>query len=221
MKKILIIAPHPDDEIIGCGGTIIKNISEGNEVYVCIVTKGRPPLFKPEGTEKVQKEARECHSLIGIKDTFFLDLPSSMLEQVPRYELNEKLLGIVLSVKPDVVFIPHIGDMQKDHQMVVEAAMVALRPKYSHKVGKIYAYETMSETGWNIPNIQNEFIPNVFVDISDYLDRKLEALSVYTTQIHDFPDARSIEAIKSLAKYRGALMHYWAAESFMLIRELL
>lgn len=220
MKKILVIAPHPDDEILGCGGTIIRSIAEGNEVYVCIVTKGRPPLFKPEGTEKVRKEARECHAKLGIKETIFLDQPTAMLEQVPRHEFNNHFLKVVSEIKPDEVYIPHIGDMQKDHQMVVDAAMVALRPKYTHKVRKIYAYETMSETGWNVPNVQNEFIPNVFVDISEYLDKKKEALAMYTTQVSTFPDARSVEAVEALAKYRGAMMHIGAAEAFMLIREI-
>lgn len=220
MKKILVIAPHPDDEILGCGGTMIKNIAEGNEVYVCIVTKGTLPLFKPERTVKNQQDAKECHLYIGVKKTFFLDFPAAMLEKVDRYELNGKLLDVIKEVQPDETFIPHWGDMQKDHQIVAESAMVALRPKYHPQVKKIYGYETMSETAWNAPNIQNEFIPNVYVDITNYLETKKEALSFFKLQVSSFPDARSIEAIEALAKYRGAQMDMKAAEAFMLIREL-
>ena len=95
MKKILIIAPHPDDEILGCGGTIIKNVAEGNEVYVCIVTKGCLPLFNPERVEENRNDARNCHQYIGITKTYFLDFPAAMLEKVERYELNGRILDVI------------------------------------------------------------------------------------------------------------------------------
>lgn len=220
MSKVLVFAPHPDDEILGCGGTMIKHIESGNEVYVCIVTKGCLPLFKPESTEKTRSEARNCHQHIGVKKTFFLDFPAVMIDKENRYEVNGKILDVVKEVQPDEVYIPHWGDMQKDHQIVADACMVALRPKYEPKVKRIYSYETMSETAWNAPNIQNEFIPNVFVDITETLDKKIEALGYFKTQLSPFPDARSLESVEALAKYRGALMHFKAAEAFMLIREI-
>ena len=221
MCKILVIAPHPDDEILGCGGTIIKNIKAGNEVYVCIVTKGYPPLFKEEGVELTRQHARDCHQSVGVKKTIFLDFPCVTLEKEDRYKLNQAILDVIKEIKPEEVYIPHYGDMQKDHQMVVDAAMVALRPKYNWGIKKIYGYETMSETAWNVPNIQNEFIPNAYVDISEELDEKMKALSYFKLQISDFPDARSLEAIEALAKYRGALMNMRAAEAFMIIREII
>lgn len=220
MKRILVIAPHPDDELLGAGGMIIKNLKEGNEVYVCVVTIGTAPLFDPELCKKNNQDAADCHKAIGVTKTFFLDLPSTMLESIPRYELNGKILKVVREVQPEEVFIPHYGDMQKDHQMVADAAMVAVRPKYFPQVKKVYAYETLSETGWNAPSVANEFIPNVWVDISDVLEEKLKALNYYTLQISDFPDPRSIEAVRALAMYRGSQMFYQAAEAFQLIREL-
>lgn len=221
MSKVLVFAPHPDDEILGCGGTMIKHIEAGDEVYVCIATKGCMPLFSTESVNKTRSEALECHKSIGVKKTFFLDFPAAMMEKVERYEMNGKILDVIKEVQPDVVFIPHWGDMQKDHQMVADACMVALRPKYEPKAKTIYSYETMSETAWNAPNVQNEFIPNVFVDISDTLNKKIKALSVFKSQLSEFPDARSLEAVEALAKYRGALMHFKAVEAFMLIRQLL
>lgn len=220
MSKVLIFAPHPDDEILGCGGTMIKHIDAGNEVYVCIATKGCLPLFSPEGTEKTRSEARACHQYIGVKKTFFFDFPAAMMEKAERYELNGKILDVIKEIQPDTVYIPHWGDMQKDHQIVADACMVALRPKYEPKVKRIYSYETMSETAWNAPNVQNEFIPNVFVDITDTIERKIDALRFFKTQLSPFPDARSLESVEALAKYRGALMHFKAAEAFMLIREI-
>lgn len=220
MSKILVFAPHPDDEILGCGGTMIKHIEASNEVYVCIVTKGPQPMFPLDMVEKTRQQARDCHREIGIKKTFFLDFPSVYLEECHRYELNDSILKVVREVEPDEVYIPHWGDMQKDHQIVADACMVALRPKYEPKVKHIYSYETLSETAWNAPNVQNEFMPNVFVDISQTLDKKIKALSFFETQLNPFPDARSLESVEALAKYRGALMHFRAAEAFMLIREI-
>lgn len=220
MKKILVIAPHPDDEVLGCGGTMIRNVEEGNEVYVCVVTKGFPPLFNAERTALNRQDTIACHEAIGIKETFFLDFPSTQLETIARSDFNGKILEVIRTLVPDEVYIPHWGDMQKDHQMVAEACMVAVRPKYMPQVKRVYSYETMSETAWNAPNIQNEFIPNVYVDISDTIEEKKKALSFFKLQVSDFPDARSLEAIDALARYRGAIANMKAAEAFMLIREL-
>ena len=219
-NKILAIAPHNDDEILGLGGSLLKHIDEGDDVFVCIVTRGYPPLFPEEGTALNKEETKRCHTYMGVSKTYSFELPAAMMETVERYKLNEMFVELIQEVKPDVVYIPHYGDMQKDHQMAVDAAMVALRPKYNHVVKRIYAYETLSETGWNVPNVQNEFIPNAYVDISAYLEKKLECMRFYNSQLADFPQARSLEAIEHLARYRGALMGMKAAEAFMIIREL-
>lgn len=220
MKKILVIAPHPDDEILGCGGTMFKHIVQGDNVYVCIVTHAAPPIYQKGASAGIQEAARKCHHWMGVKDTFFLNFPSVMLETVDRYKINDAILKVVQQTQTDVLYIPHYGDMQKDHQIVADACMVAARPKYKHRVSKVYGYETMSETAWNAPNVQNEFIPNTYVDISDFLEKKKEALSYYDSQLNPFPDARSLKSIEALAVYRGALMHMKAAEAFMLLREL-
>ena len=218
--KTLVIAPHPDDEILGVGGTIAKRTDDGNEVYVCIVTKGCEPLFSSESVNQVRSECKKADAFLGVKETIFLDFPAAMLEEVPRYKLNDAIVKVVQDIQPDEVYIPHRGDMQLDHKMVVDATMVALRPKYDHVVKRIYAYETLSETGWDIPNTVNEFIPTVYEDISNTLEKKLEAMKIFQSQLADFPAARSLEAIEALAKYRGATVNVMAAEAFTLIREI-
>ncbi|MBR3534003.1 MAG: PIG-L family deacetylase [Clostridiales bacterium] len=218
--NILVIAPHPDDEVLGCGGTIAKRSAQGHNVYVCVVTKGCEPLFHEDFVEQGRDECRRADAFLGVKDTFFLDFPAAMLEEIPRYKLNDGLLSVVRRVKPDEVYIPHRGDMQIDHKMVVDAAMVALRPKYEHKVKRIYAYETLSETGWDIPNTTNEFIPTVYEDISSTLDKKMKAMEIFRSQLAEFPNARSVGAIEALAKYRGSTVTVNAAEAFVLIREI-
>ncbi len=224
--RILVLAPHADDEVIGCGGTLAKKTAQGCEVFVCITTNGKPPIFddsiaKTNGwPHNNYLETQESNSILGIKETFYLDFPAARLESVERYKLNERLIELMKDIKPQELFVPHVGDMQKDHQILAEAAMVAVRPKYSFSPSKVYAYETLSETGWNIPNIQNEFIPNAYVDITDYLEKKIAAMNCYQSQLGVYPDARSLDAIKALAKYRGAIMNLKAAEAFMILREI-
>lgn len=218
--KVLVIAPHPDDEVIGVGGTIAKRVNAGDDVYVCVVTKGVTPLFQEKFIEKTRQECCEADAKLGVKETIFLDFPAVMLETVPRYEFNGKISEVINSIKPDEVYIPHRGDMQIDHQMVVDAAMVAVRPRGNNYPKRVYAYETLSETGWNIPNIVNEFIPTVYEDITDTYDVKLEAMAIFESQLSVFPEARSIGAVEALAKYRGATVSVKAAEAFSLVREV-
>ena len=217
--NILVIAPHADDEILGVGGTIAKHIANNDSVYVCVVTKPVEPVFREELVETIRKETLSSHRYLGITDTFFLELPSVMLEDIPRYQLNDKLQQIVDKVNAEIVYIPHFGDMQKDHKIVCEAAMVALRPK-NNKINAIYIYETLSETEWNVPHSANAFIPNSFVDISEFLDKKIKAMEFFRSQMSPFPCPRSQEAIMSLAKLRGSTVNVTAAEAFMLVREI-
>lgn len=220
LNRVLVIAPHPDDEVLGCGGSIAKHTADGGEVFVAVATKGCKPLFSLESVEQVRSECREADRLLGVKETLFLDFPAAMLETVPRHELNGRLSGLIQDIRPDTVYLPHRGDMQQDHKMIADACMVALRPKYSHTVKRILAYETLSETGWDIPNTTNAFIPSVYCDISEFLEKKIAAMQIYQTQVCDFPGARSLEAVKALAVHRGTMVGLEAAEAFSIIREI-
>lgn len=218
--KILVVAPHPDDEVLGCGGIMAKYADEGHEVYVAIVTKGAEPLFTDEEDQIDKKHCLNAHKLLGVKKTFFLDLPAAMLDTIPRYKLNGAIGKVVSEVLPDEIYIPHIGDMHFDHKLINEACMVAVRPRSDKAVKRVYAYETLSETEWDIPNTSNFFMPNVYVDISDYIEKKIEAMREYKEQIMEYPSPRSVEGIKSLAMTRGMTVNKKYAESFMLIREI-
>ena len=217
--NILVFAPHRDDEILGVGGTILKRKAAGDSVTVCVVTAKVGGEWGPL-TKKVDEERQKCHEFCGIDRYVGLPFAPNVLENYTRKELNGSLLEVLMSVKPEEVYLPHWGDMQRDHRLVTEAAMVALRSKYQHGVKRIYAYETLSETGINLPSDYNAFIPNVFEDISEFLERKLKAFSFYASQIAAFPDLRSIEAVKSLAELRGATVNVKAAEAFALVREV-
>ena len=214
--KILVYAPHNDDEVLGAGGTIAKFADEGHEVYVCEVTSGP----NPGRVKLIQEEAKSAHAILGVKDTFFLDLPVVELKNLPASELNKKILDITKLVQPDIAFIPHKGDMHRDHYEVAMAAMVALRPIEFPNLKAIYAYETLSETEWNIQTGDNLFVPNVWVDISDYIDKKIQAMECYQSQLQEFPKPRSVKGIKALSEYRGSNVCKSYAEAFMLIRQL-
>ena len=216
--NVLVIAPHPDDEVLGCGGTIARHVAEGADVSVCVVTKGRPPLFSKESIDKVWRESSEAHRFLGVKKTISLGFPAAEIESRPRCDLNSRLVEVIQAEKPDVLYTPHFADMQKDHRLVTEAVMVAIRPKYSHKVKEVYMYETLSETEWNIPHPGNQFAPNYYVDISGYLEVKEKAFMIYESQCSGFPNPRSVDAIRSLSAYRGSNVMVEAAEAFEVVR---
>jgi LmbE family N-acetylglucosaminyl deacetylase len=220
-RIILVIAPHPDDEILGVGGTIAKFINDGNDIYVLICTKGYPPDFDIEVTEMGRKEARMAHEYLGIKETIFLDFPAANLDKIQHKEINKKIIEVLDYIKPQIVFIPFIGDIHLDHQIIFHSSLVALRPINSFKVERIYAYETLSETNWNASYVATNFIPNVYIDITNYLDKKIEAMKLYKSQLRNFPHERSLETIRALAMLRGSTVGVKAAEAFVLIREII
>ncbi len=217
--KVLVIAPHPDDEILGCGGIMAKRAKNGDDVYICVVTEGKEPMYSKNFIKNEEKEMKEAHKRLKVKKTICLRFPSAKLDSILKHKLNENLSEIVKDIEPDEVYIPHKGDMHFDHQIVAEAAMVAVRPKNRHKVGRILSYEVLSETDWNDPSMT--FRPNVYEDISDTIGAKLYSLSAYESQLQEPPAARSGRAVQSLAAHRGAIIGTEYAEAFELIREVI
>lgn len=217
-----MIAPHPDDEVLGVGGTIARFAHEGNDVVVAIVTRGDPSMFDPAFVDQGRREALEAHRLLGVRDGIFLEgFPAASLDTVPHSRLNEALQKLVYDVKPNLLFIPFVGDIHLDHRLVFESALVAARPNGKHQVQTIYAYETLSETNWNAAPLTPGFLPNTYFDISAFLEIKLSAMSSYQSQIKPFPDERSLDAIRALATLRGATAGVRAAEAFVVIRSVL
>lgn len=219
--KLLILAPHPDDEVLGCGGTIAKLAQAGHDIFVAIVTKGYPPLFNKKEIVKGQKEAILANKILQTKKIFFCDLPAAELDVTEHRIINQEIMELFAKVEPDWLFIPFLGDLHLDHQNVFLSSLVAARPNHSHFPKKILAYETLSETNWNAPYLTPGFQPNVFFDISEFLEVKLQAFACYQTQIKNFPHERSLTAMKALAQLRGASNFCEAAEAFVLIREFI
>lgn len=216
--KVLVITPHPDDEVLGCGGTISKHSNQGDEVYNCIITKAYTPDWSEEFIENREKEIEKANKILGIKNTYFLDYPTVKLDTIPQKELNEAIYKVVDEVKPDVTYIPHKGDLNKDHRLIFESSLVATRP-VNHKVKKILSCETLSETEWG-QSIE-PFIPNVYVDVSETFEKKIEAMKAYESELKQYPHPRSLEIIEALAKKRGSEIGVNFAEAFVLIREVI
>lgn len=224
MSKILVIAPHADDEVLGCGAAMAKACSKGDEVYVLICTNasvGAPELFSTDKINKIRNEAITAHRLIGIKETFFLDFPAPALDQFPRYKMSNEISSVIKKIKADTVYIPHRGDCHKDHVIIHDCAMVACRPLANCCVKHLYAYETLSETEWGEPIATNFFVP---VKYSTYtieeFQKKLDAMSCFKSQLYPFPASRSLEAIEALAKYRGCTVSAERAEAFEVLRDI-
>lgn len=219
--NVLVLAPHPDDEVLGCGGTIAWHSSRGDSVYVAIITRGIPELWASAQIEQTRQEMRKAHSVLGVSETRFLDFPAPRLDIVPGYQIADAVSGIVRELQPQILYLPYGNDIHSDHQAVYRAGTVAARPLPGCPIRKVLCYETLSETEWASPLTCSAFTANVYVDISKELELKLEAMRCYHTQLHSFPSSRSLECIEALARFRGGTVGVAAAEGFALVRELI
>ena len=175
-KRILVIAPHPDDETLGAGGTIAKGTSLGHEVTVLIVSGHLPPLYSRDVYETTVREARKAFGILGVTDYSFLEIPATFIGNEPIHVLNEKIAGVVRRVKPQIVLCSY-PDRHIDHRLIFDSVMVATRPVGEGTgIELVAAYETLSETHWNAPHIEPNFVPNWVVDISEQMQKKIQAL---------------------------------------------
>jgi len=218
--NVLVLAPHPDDEVLGCGGTICRHVARGHTVHVLVATRGAPELYTDEAIARTRTEAQKAHALLGAAETRFLEFPAPALDTVPRYQIASAIADVICELNVQVLYLPHHGDIHSDHGHLHHATLVAARPLADCPVKRILAYETISETEWAPPRADTAFIPTVFIDISEHLDTKLQAMSCFESQVHAPPSARSLRTIEALARFRGATIARDAAESFMLVREV-
>lgn len=222
-RSILVLAPHPDDEILGVGGTIARHIAEGDRVRVAVLTDasvGAPELFSASQVEAVRAEALAAHALLGVEKTYFERFAAPRLDAEPSYPIAIAISRLIRDCAAEVLYIPFRGDLHNDHRVIFTAALVAARPVPGQTVRTILAYETLSETEWAAPFGDDTFIPTVFTDISATLEQKLAALACFQSQMRPFPNSRSLEAITALARVRGATVSAHAAEAFHLIRDI-
>jgi len=217
-KRVLVVAPHPDDETLGVGGTIAKYSAQGAEVFVLMVSGHLPPLYRREDYDKTVTEAHVAFELLGVAKSEFLEIPATMIGDQPLHKLNGRISKIFNDFNPHIVFCPY-PDRHVDHRLVFDSVMVATRPVgVGRNIEIVAAYETLSETHWNAPHIEPNFIPNWVVDITEQIEKKMEAVKCYESQVSDFPGPRSIEAVEALSKFRGTQAGFAYGEGFHIVR---
>ena len=214
-SKILIVAAHPDDEVIGCGGLIARNVRLGNSVDVVFMTDGvssRNNLENEYLIENRKKNALLSSSLLGVNSTHFFTFPDNSMDVVPFLNIAKSVEDIINKIRPDIVITHSNKDLNIDHRLTHEAVLVATRPKPMNFVRKLMFFEIVSSTNWN--PTANQFHPVEYVDIGDFIDLKKESLKCYESEICDYPHTRSIEGIINLNRYRGNTIGVSFAEAF-------
>ncbi|SDB49033.1 N-acetylglucosaminyl deacetylase, LmbE family [Desulfonatronum thiosulfatophilum] len=223
MKSILVIAAHPDDETLGCGGTMARLAQEGKAVHVAYVADGvgsRIPTGLPDQQALAARRlaAANACTVLGAQLPRFGDYPDNRLDSVPLLEVVQYIEALICDHRPDTIFTHHCGDLNIDHQLVHKAVGTACRPQAGHPVTTLLFFETPSSTEWQTPGDAPAFTPNWFVDITDTLDLKIQAAQCYESELRPWPHPRSVQGIEHLARWRGATVGVDATEAFMLGR---
>lgn len=221
-NKVLVVAAHTDDEALGCGGTIAKHVAQGDTVYAVFLADG---VTSRVGSSKAELELRnaaaaKAHSILGIKLSFMLGFPDNRMDAVPLLDIVQKLETVIQEVKPNIIYTHHHGDLNIDHRITHQAVITACRPTPGSSVKEIYAFEVLSATEWNTPGVV-PFVPNVFIDISEHLEKKMNALVAYEQEMREAPHARSVANAKRLAALRGSTVGLNSAEAMVAIRVII
>jgi len=216
MKKILILSPHADDEILGCGGFISKYSKLNYQINVLILTnanKGAPEIYSAKEIQKIRNEAKQANKLIGTKKLFFENLPALNLNNYPIYKITDVINKYISDINPEIILIPSSNDIHDDHKIIFKSAKVSLRFNKKSNLKKILSYEVLSETEWN--ENEKSFNPNYFVSLSVLdINKKVKAFLKYKSQVKKFPHPRSKEGIINLSKVRGSNIFTNFAEAF-------
>lgn len=226
-ERVLIVAAHPDDEVLGCGGAIARHAALGDEVHILIMAEGataRGPAREPDARvkeiEALRHAAQEAARILGAHPPTFAGLPDNRLDGIELLDVVKVVEAGLAKMRPSVVYTHHGGDLNVDHRIVHQAVVTACRPLPGALVRSLLAFETPSSTEWSTPAIGRAFQPTRFVDIAAHLEKKLDALRCYASEMRDFPHPRSQEGVDALARLRGATAGCMAAEAFEIVREL-
>lgn len=220
--RILVIAPHPDDETLGCGGSLLKHKQNGDSLSWLVATKGHEPQWSADLLERKEKEIDRVAEAYRFEQIFRLDFPTIKLDTMPLDQLIVPIRDAISEAKPDWVYLNHWGDVHSDHRVLFEATMSVLKPFYNsrHGVKKVLSYEVLSSTDAAPANPARAFVPNVFTDISDFLEKKLDIMALYESELQESPLPRALDSLRALARFRGATIGVEFAEAFMLVREV-
>ncbi|MAM33932.1 MAG: GlcNAc-PI de-N-acetylase [Micavibrio sp.] len=220
VNKILVVAAHPDDEVLGCGGTIARHVSQSDLVKVIFLTDGESARdnFKDTDVSERRQSAVKAREILGIEDIYWADFPDNKMDSVPLIEIVKKIESVIKIFQPSIIYTHHAHDLNIDHRRACQAVITACRPQFNHSVKEIYSFEVLSSTEWQIQSPSHVFCANLIVDISDQIDTKMKAIEAYSQEMREHPHSRSREAIKALASLRGATHGCSFAEAFSVIR---
>lgn len=216
-NTVLVIAAHPDDEVLGCGGAIARHTALGDQVHVLFMADGetsRTSLVK-DLEEKRRHAAQGAMDVLGVGERIFLDWPDNRLDTIPMLDLVQSIEPVIMSLRPDIIYTHFEGDLNVDHQKTARAVFTACRPQPEFSVTKIICFEVLSSTEWNPAQ---SFMPNYWVDVSEYLPIKEKALAFYDQEMRPYPHTRSYQNVRQLAGVRGATIGVEYAEAFMIAR---
>ena len=225
-ERILVVAAHPDDELLGAGGTIAARVAKGDEAFALILGEGQTSRWesREEAPQEVLSalhgDSFKAAKEIGFRDILFEDLPDNRFDSVALLDIVKPIEALIDELQPSVIYTHHGGDLNIDHQCAFRAVLTATRPMSDCPVREVYAFETLSATEWNLGDPAVAFAPNVFCDITDTIETKCRGLECYETELRDFPHPRSAGGIKALAAYRGSISGFKYAEAFQLVRML-
>jgi LmbE family N-acetylglucosaminyl deacetylase len=224
--KVLVIAAHPDDEVLGCGGTISRHSLNGDEVHVMILaegltSRGDSVCSSKENLSALASAAHEANKILGVASLSMYGLPDNRLDSLDRLDVIKLIEHKIFECKPECIYTHHAGDVNIDHRVIHEAVNTACRPLPGHSVKQLLYFEIPSSTEWQIPGSAPAFTPTWFVDISENLEVKMRALHAYEMEMRSWPHPRSCKAVEHLARWRGATIGVEAAECFVLGRMLL
>ncbi|MBM7652292.1 PIG-L deacetylase family protein [Neobacillus cucumis] len=214
-NHVLVIAAHPDDELLGSGGTIKKLINNGYQVTTVIAAKGRK-----EEEHQMKPFMLKANEVLGVEEVIFIELPNLLLESIPLIDIIKKIEDLIKQKDPVMIFTHHYGDLNRDHQVLFQAVLTAARPLPGTEPIEIICFETVSSSEWSPHTNDKEFKPNYFVDITDTIEDKLNSLQHYDVEMRPFPHPRSYEGVRSLAKVRGMTVGVNYAEAFEVIRRV-
>lgn len=226
VDSVLVVAAHPDDEILGCGGTMTRLVREGHEVRIAILAEGMSSRYahredaEPQHLQHLHARAQQAADTVGAKELVLCKLPDNRLDTVPLLDVVKTVEDLIARFRPGTIYTHHPGDLNVDHGVVHRAVLTATRPVSGQCVRQIYAFEVPSSTEWAFQRIEPLFRPNVFVDIADTLETKIAAMDCYDTETRNFPHPRSAEALRAIATRWGSVAGLRAAEAFELIRSV-
>jgi LmbE family N-acetylglucosaminyl deacetylase len=224
--NILVVAAHPDDEVLGCGASIARFSREGDKVFVAILGEGITSRYDKrdeaheEQTRLLQGNSAQVAQLLGVSELFSYSLPDNRFDTQPLLDIVKIIESLINMIRPEAVYTHHFGDLNVDHEITFRAVLTATRPLGDCPVKDLYAFEIPSSTEWGFQKLRQAFAPNVFIDVSSTIEAKIQAMGVYESERRSFPHPRSPEALRAIAQRWGSVANVGFAEAFELIRSV-